>query len=871
LKSEPIARPRVERLLQEALESAPLTLVRAPLGSGKSIAAGMAFADKPGTVWLEASPWHRDAFANAFVEAVRGVRPEFGRMTLGAVEAGASAAHVGARFAQELTHVAEPLLLIVDNVQIFSDDPGFAQFLDAAITALPAPVRILALGRTLPESGLGESFARGRATLLDGDFLAFDRDEIRDLAAGMGRELDARELDGIAEATEGWATGVSLALASAPASLPAASGPRSVAEAYLTERLLPSLPPDALAFLERTAVFETLDVHVLAASSAFSDAAARIDALRTNGALVTQVRDGAYRIHPILRELALGRLKASGAAIQAHADAARAYAAVGEIAAALFHAQATGDPQIAAQFLRKHAGAAVATGQHARTRAVAARIDLDGPDAGVRWFVEGLLEKSRGTSEARSSFERAAEASLAAQDDATGFAARIQTLEHDIGQLAPVDESVLRDLRARAQSFGVEARAAVAVLHGWARAVAHDFSGALEEIAAFENAGDATMRFNRGVLAAYAQTALGEIDAAEETLDALVQSLESDDRVVLQTLTLVWFARLALAWGRTNVAGDAAAQAERLSSALDLRSEEAALYLALAEVATHRGDVRAAVTYAQRARGRADRAWYAADVERVRAFAEIALARAAFLGHDNAIARDLAVRAASAAEIPSAQKAVALTEAAVYTLLCDSGNSAEAIERARAAVSAATPIDAADAVAIAVADDVLAFLDAADGRAHESALPACEPFTALLQHRRGLVTLEHAGLAVGNARRGTGGPVAFETAIEQLTRDGPRFEARLARAYAATFIKAGHAAENAAVSDLDLTPREREILELLVDGLTNKEIAQRLIVSPRTIETHVERVLGKLEVGSRSRAIAKALRLGLVSLGEPTL
>jgi DNA-binding CsgD family transcriptional regulator len=377
------------------------------------------------------------------------------------------------------------------------------------------------------------------------------------------------------------------------------------------------------------------------------------------------------------------------------------------------------------------------------------------------------------------------------------------------------------------------------------------------------------MRFNGSVLQAYAQTALGEIDAAEETLDALVRSLENDDRVVLQTLTLVWFARLALAWGRTNAAGDAAAQAERLAAALDLRSEEAALYLALAEVATHRGDVQAAVAYAERARGRAVRAWYAADVRRVRAFAEIALARAAFLGHDNAIARDLAVRAASDPGIPSAQKAVALAEGAVYTLLCDAAGSAQAIAQARAAVRAATPVDAADAVAIAVADDVLAFLDAADGRAHDSALAGCEPFAALLRQRRGLVTLEHAGLAVGNARRGTGGPVAFETAIEHLTRDGPRFEARLARAYAATFIKAGRTAEPA-VPETDLTPREREILELLVDGLTNKEIAQRLIVSPRTIETHVERVLGKLEVGSRSRAIAKALRLGLVSLeGAP--
>jgi len=99
-------------------------------------------------------------------------------------------------------------------------------------------------------------------------------------------------------------------------------------------------------------------------------------------------------------------------------------------------------------------------------------------------------------------------------------------------------------------------------------------------------------------------------------------------------------------------------------------------------------------------------------------------------------------------------------------------------------------------------------------------------------------------------------------------RHGPRFEARLARAYAARFINAKAPEHVAPIAPtLDLTPREREILALFVDELTNKEIAQRLILSPRTVETHVERVLGKLQVGSRSRATAMALRLGIVTLG----
>ncbi len=267
--------------------------------------------------------------------------------------------------------------------------------------------------------------------------------------------------------------------------------------------------------------------------------------------------------------------------------------------------------------------------------------------------------------------------------------------------------------------------------------------------------------------------------------------------------------------------------------------------------------------FAARARDRADQAWYAGDVSRVRAFAEIVLARAAFLRHDYAVARELADRAAAQPDFPKVQRAVALAESSVYTLLSEPSAASATIARSREMLASATPSDAADAAALSTADDLLAFLDAANGMTHASLLDRCDNFASLIAHRRGLVTLEHAGIAVGNARRGTtDGSSAFDAALEILTRDGPRFEARLARAYASSFINSKRSRQPAA-PDLNLTPREREILSLLIDGLTNKEIAQRLTVSPRTVETHVEHVLGKLEVGSRSRAIAKAVRLGL--------
>jgi DNA-binding NarL/FixJ family response regulator len=57
-----------------------------------------------------------------------------------------------------------------------------------------------------------------------------------------------------------------------------------------------------------------------------------------------------------------------------------------------------------------------------------------------------------------------------------------------------------------------------------------------------------------------------------------------------------------------------------------------------------------------------------------------------------------------------------------------------------------------------------------------------------------------------------------------------------------------------------LTRREREVLDLLADGLPQEAIASRLVISPKTVATHIQRVLGKLEVRSRAQAVALVLR-----------
>jgi DNA-binding NarL/FixJ family response regulator len=63
-----------------------------------------------------------------------------------------------------------------------------------------------------------------------------------------------------------------------------------------------------------------------------------------------------------------------------------------------------------------------------------------------------------------------------------------------------------------------------------------------------------------------------------------------------------------------------------------------------------------------------------------------------------------------------------------------------------------------------------------------------------------------------------------------------------------------------------LTPREREVLQMLAGGLSNKEIAARMKISEHTAKFHVAQILGKLGASSRTEAVAIGMRVGLVLL-----
>jgi DNA-binding NarL/FixJ family response regulator len=80
-------------------------------------------------------------------------------------------------------------------------------------------------------------------------------------------------------------------------------------------------------------------------------------------------------------------------------------------------------------------------------------------------------------------------------------------------------------------------------------------------------------------------------------------------------------------------------------------------------------------------------------------------------------------------------------------------------------------------------------------------------------------------------------------------------EVREARAFALDAAK---------VKELGITPREHEILGLIAEGLTNRQIGERLFVSENTVKTHSSRLFEKLGVNRRTQAVQKGQELGLI-------
>jgi DNA-binding NarL/FixJ family response regulator len=105
----------------------------------------------------------------------------------------------------------------------------------------------------------------------------------------------------------------------------------------------------------------------------------------------------------------------------------------------------------------------------------------------------------------------------------------------------------------------------------------------------------------------------------------------------------------------------------------------------------------------------------------------------------------------------------------------------------------------------------------------------------------------------------TSSAVEITQAVRDALDGGSPMTSRIARRVLDMFSKLAPKQ-----SDYGLSDREKEILQLMVTGLIKKEIADRLTLSIHTVDTYLRRIYEKLEVNTRTGAVAKALKEGLV-------
>jgi two-component system, NarL family, response regulator NreC len=132
---------------------------------------------------------------------------------------------------------------------------------------------------------------------------------------------------------------------------------------------------------------------------------------------------------------------------------------------------------------------------------------------------------------------------------------------------------------------------------------------------------------------------------------------------------------------------------------------------------------------------------------------------------------------------------------------------------------------------------------------------------------REVVTAGAAGYAVKSSEL-----TELLVAIWTVARGNAYFSPSVADEVAARDLAARHAvgAHESVTSD-ELTSREREILQLLGEGHSSSEIADALVLSPKTVESHRTHIIAKLRARNHTDLVRHAVRLGLIELERPEL
>ncbi len=863
VRPELVSRPRLIKQLNAGLDR-KLTLVSAPAGFGKTtlVADWLDQVECPCT-WLSLDEGDNDPvrFMTYFVAALQKVDEGMGQAAqslLGAPQLPAIESLV-TLLINDIAAAPQPFVLVLDDYHAIHAE-SIHQAVEFLIEHQPPQVRLVVVTRQDPPLSLPRLRVRSQVVEVSEADLRFTADEAGDfLHQALGLHLDPKIITTLEARTEGWIAGLQLAALSVRGRsaeriaefVELFSGSHRHVIDYLAEEVLAQQSNEVRDFLCQTSILDRLTAPLCDAVTGRSDSKEVLRQLDVANLFLMPLDDQRqwYRYHHLFADFLRTELDADTQALL-HSKASRWLVAQGLLPEAVKHALASGDVNEAARVIAVAAGEAFRFGSFATLEGWLNAL----PDEVVRSNSElaayqGHLLFFIGRTSQAGTYADAAERSL--PSDATPSSrgwllslkahlafcaydldATVQFCREALACLDPSD-AVVRNLLSNLLGQVLEAKGDVVAAMDVYREAVRSEGGVGNEVGALVVLTNLIFALNelgrRREAAAICQRAIEggasqtgralsiadgiylawsllsyEANELEQAREQVMHALELSERAnISDGISWGWFilARLHLAQGELGAARQVAQEGRQYLAGLDVYGGKVQWFAAVeAQANLLEGDVAAAARWAQSAGFSPVDIPHHWDEFPYFAYARLLLAQNR-LGDAQQLL-DTMERAASTGERRRKLITVYLLQAVVHLA---AGHTEKAVARVEQALELA-----------ATEGYLRAFLD--EGPAIVNLLPRVRHLAPDFVSRVLAASGEDAG------------------------RPTPRTQALVE----------------------PLSERELEILRLIAAGRSNPEIAELLYLSLNTVKWHAKNLYGKLQVGNRVEAAARADELGLL-------
>lgn len=842
-----IDRPQLK--LREADAPTRLTVITAPAGFGKtSLVAQALAAAQPPTAWLSLDAYDNDLarFATYLVAALQRLDPGIGGDMLAALRADhpPPPPQLAALLVSSVVSLPEGSALVLDDYHL-ADATDIREFMVFFVENLPSGLHLIITARHDPPFP-ARWRVRGWQHDLRADALRFSPAEAAAYLNGaLALGLSDAEVSALVQRTEGWAAGLhlaALALKESPdraAFIREFGGSQRFVIDYLMEEVLHHQPEPVRDFLTQTAILDRLTPALCDAVTGRDDGRAMLNHLRAVGLFTVALGGGWFRYHHLFAEVVRLADERSDDALL-HQRAAAWFQANGLTEEAVQHHLAADDPDAAAACVAARVLPNIGSGDNLRLKSLVGRLPTESARRQPKLMLAEAWFATHAHRLAHASDLLDAIPSNALTADPE-LAAWVETVRALIVYSAGQTERVLPHIEAARATLNTPE---LAGMYDWLGGVALWEDGqseaAIDHIRrSLREPSIANDPFGYCGISFFLSDYLNQMGRWHEALAVceriMATIIDADENPLPHTAPI------------TGKAGILHYEADDLDSAeyllrLTLRlSEPMALTQGMVVARVHL----ALVAYA---RGQHDDAYRTL--------------------HD---ARHIASAAGS--------RPFTLMVDAVEAGLWLRDGRTDAVARWVESVPfdhprLPFPIRAAALRALDALDDPRAgsLLDSLEAEVHHQRrdrhLIPLLVVRALRQDRAGDTASAVASLreAVGYAERGSyrrdfldASPRVLEL-LQPLRQTSPVFVGGLLE-------RVGGATPSPRPSQPliePLTDREIEVMRLAADGLSNREIAARLVVALSTVKTHIKHAFGKLDADSRTRAVARARSLGLL-------